>query len=199
MHERAQFAHRAMDYIKQMPSSLYQQMMLKTLADKVGLSIEQLKSSEPNTPAPRSEPTPINLTPMVREAIILLIQHPASASPLPALFTKHAPEEAALLIELNTLCLADHPSNTAALLAILAEHPSYAMLVTLAEAPEHTHDHQTAYTSILKRMETDMLTQMIDQLLKQTAKNPLSEEQKQLLQKLLRYKTQLKNNEEASD
>lgn len=96
MEGRARFAATAMGHLKQLPTGLLQTMMLEELGKRARVDVTQLKSTLPvselathETPAPLASTT--KLTPALRLALALLIQHPTLAKEVKEPLPSHLP------------------------------------------------------------------------------------------------------------
>jgi DNA primase len=207
---RAKLVELARPLVRRIPSDVYRELLVAQLAEAIRMPAGRLgELLEVDTPAPgatRAEPAasrPIRLGGgaaagrgnLVRQAIGLLVHFPEAAR---AVEWSNGLEQVnrpgiPLLVELLAQLREDPPPNTAALLERWRERPDYAPLSKLATGECLVPDAAAAAAEIrsaLERLQAEHLMTRLHDLEQKAREAPLTAEEKQELQALLRTKGQ---------
>jgi len=207
---RAKLVELARPLVRRIPSDVYRELLVAQLAEAIRMPPGRLgELLEGDAPAPgpaRAEPAsprPIRLGGgaaagrgnLVRQAIGLLVHFPEAAR---AVEWSNGLEQVnrpgiPLLVELLAQLREDPPPNTAALLERWRERPDYGPLSKLATGECLVPDAAAAAAEIrsaLERLQAEHLMTRLHDLEQKAREAPLTAEEKQELQALLRSKGQ---------
>jgi len=207
---RAKLVELARPLVRRIPSDVYRELLVAQLAEAIrmppGRLGELLEGDAPAPGAARAEPAsprPIRLGGgaaagrgnLVRQAIGLLVHFPEAAQTVEwsnGLEQVNRPG-IPLLVELLAQLREDPPPNTAALLERWRERPDYGPLSKLATGECLVPDAAAAAAEIrsaLERLQAEHLMTRLHDLEQKSREAPLTAEEKQELQALLRTKGQ---------
>lgn len=190
---RARYVKLATDLLKQLPTGIFQQMMLAELARRARIDIEQLLP--PSTTAQTtSSKSPVSLKARppstLRLAMTLLVQQPSLAlsidKPLPSLTIPGFD----LFIELFEKSRKNPDITTGGLLEYWRDKPEGQTLAKLAQA-EHmipAAGIQYEFEGAIKKLHKLVYEQIIDNLLSKAAHTGLTDEEKRSLSELINNK-----------
>jgi DNA primase len=193
---KAHYVNTILSLIRQIPDEIYQQILLKTLANKARIDQEKLQillkdSNQQIIPKTSNKrPSPIQMI------AIMLIQHPElhqKIDDLTVISCFKTPEQA-FMQEVITY-IRHHPNiNTAALLERFKDHINYQLMVRLATYTLSipTEGMMAEFKGALNLIKQTQIEEQIDRLLNKASQHPLSEEEKNNLQKLLNFKIENK-------
>jgi len=206
---RAKLVELARPLIQRIPSEVYRELLTAQLASVVGMPASRLNeliaasgnvaASAPSDGSRRSMPRRPSSGPglagranLVRQAVSLLVHHPAAASApvdLEALSMVERPG-VSLLLELLTQLREDPAANQAVLLERWRERPEHVSLSKLAMTECLVSDAAAAAAelgaAIARLIAEDTPSRRLDQLLARARETELSDPEKQELQALLR-------------
>ncbi len=207
---RAKLVELARPLVRRIPSDVYRELLVAQLAEAIrmppGRLGELLEGDAPSASPARAEPAsprPIRLGGgaaagrgnLVRQAIGLLVHFPDAARTVEwsnGLEQVNRPG-IPLLVELLAQLREDPPPNTAALLERWRERPDYGPLSKLATGECLVPDAAAAAAEIrsaLERLQAEHLMTRLHDLEQKSRDAPLTAEEKQELQALLRTKGQ---------
>jgi DNA primase len=184
---RARFVKLAMDHLKQLSTSVFQQMMFEELARRTRMNIEQLKTHgkiEKNLVA--SPIQKAKAPSALRLVMALLIQHPELVEhvidPLPTM-----PLPGFELLKQLVDILQQQQLNTGSLLEIWRDKPESKLIAKLAQLehmiPETGVHHE--FIGALERLRKTAAKYTIEQMLLKASQTGLSLEEKQELHRLI--------------
>ncbi len=190
---RARFANQASEYLNQLPTGTFQQMMFEELAKKARIEVTQLKQpkqinyKKTDYKKTNSKSQKARSPSALRLAITLLIQDPPLATdlslPLPSLSLPGI----GLFIELIETIKAYSPPNTGVLLEYWRDRKERKLLEKLAQT-EHTVPTagiKNEFLGAIEQLKKLAHTQKIEHLLAKGSQNSLSFEEKKYLHELI--------------
>lgn len=185
---RAQFAKLAMETINIIPASLFRELLLEQIAQRAGVSVEQLNSLSTQEEDNASATANNKLTP-VRLAIALLLQAPELAAAIDC-ETELANLQGAgipLLMKLIKTLKQNPTLSTGALLEHWRDDANGVHLAKLAmlEHPIPAEGLQAELLGVLSRLLEQGRDQKIESLLAKSKQNSLSDAERQQLHELL--------------
>jgi DNA primase len=206
---RARLVELARPLVRRIPSDVYRELLVVQLAEAVRMPsarlVELLEADVPppgplrgdaGTPRPlRSASTVAGRGNLVRQAISLLVHHPAAGARIPVVEALEGLDRPGvpLLLELLAQLREDPVSSTAALLERWRGRPEHAPLSRLAAGECLVSDAEAAVPEIrssLERLVTDHALDRLQALQEKAGAEPLSAEEKAELQGLLRSRVQ---------
>jgi DNA primase len=206
---RARLVELARPLVRRIPSDVYRELLVAQLAEAVRMPparlVELLQADAPppiplrgDAGAPRpSRPTPAlsGRGNLVRQAISLLVHHPAAGARIPDVEALDGLDRPGvpLLLELLAQLREDPVNSTAALLERWRGRPEYAPLSRLAAGECLVPDAEAAVPEIrssLERLVADHALDRLQVLQEKAGLEPLSSEEKAELQALLRSRAQ---------
>ena len=208
---RAKLVELARPLVRRIPSDVYRELLVQQLAEAVRMPAgrlgELLQSGDgagapPDSPAPPRRPTraPLGAAAgrgnLVRQAISLLVHYPQAAAEVgdaERLVDIDRPG-VPLLVELLAQLREDPPASTAALLERWRERPDHAPLSKLAASECLVADSGAAAAEIrsaIDRLVAEDTLARLERLQHKALDSPLTAEEKQELQSLIRAKAQL--------
>ncbi|MEM6513376.1 MAG: DNA primase [Pseudomonadota bacterium] len=194
---RARLAELAKPLLGRVTTGVYRELLLQSLADKVGLSAAKLDSMiKPSAPSKRAEAasvrraTPSGKGPsVVRRAITLLLNHPRSGQALDANRLDGVDRPGVdLLVRLIETTQSEPTISTAGLLERWRHDEQGRHLGKLAatELPDdHDFDPETELVACITQLETAGRKDRIDLLIKKQRVEPLSDDEKAELRGLM--------------
>ncbi|MEM9403762.1 MAG: DNA primase [Pseudomonadota bacterium] len=194
---RARLAELAKPLLGRVTTGVYRELLLQSLADKVGLSAAKLDSMiKPSAPSKRAESasvrraTPSGKGPsVVRRAITLLLNHPRSGQALDANRLDGVDRPGVdLLVRLIETTQSEPTISTAGLLERWRHDEQGRHLGKLAatELPDdHDFDPETELVACITQLETAGRKDRIDLLIKKQRVEPLSDDEKAELRGLM--------------
>lgn len=187
MDGRARFVKLATEHLHQLPSGIFQQMMMEELAKKARVDITQLnKPKQPTLPKPQKARSPSAL----RLAITLLAQEPTLAElltePLPALDIPGF----SLLIQLLDTIKRHSIANLAALREHWRDSEENKSLEKLANIQHMipTEGIKNEFLGAISRLKKLAHAQIIEKMLAKATQSGLSADEKQYLHELIHSK-----------
>lgn len=194
MDGRARFVKLAMEHLKQLPSGIFQQMLLEELAKKARIDVNQLK--QPRPPQAKTKQLKARVPSALRTAITLLVQQPQLAEhitgALPSLEIPGFPLFTQLVeaIKLNAIL------TTGALLEYWRDQADSKLLAKLAQTELMVPEKGTRqeFIGAVQRLQKLEQKQVINRLLAKAAQSELSEADKQLLHELIHNKDKMDEN-----
>ncbi|HVN42560.1 MAG TPA: DNA primase [Steroidobacteraceae bacterium] len=215
---RAKLVELARPLVRRIPSEVYRELLVAQLADAVRMAPTRLgellgvdgADTPRATEGPRGGPRPLpgsTALPagrgnLVRQAVMLLVHHPAAAESvsqgeIDALRGADRPG-IALLVQLLTELREDRPGSTGALLERWRDRPDHGSLAKLAAVECLATDAAAAgaelASAVRRLIHEESPTRRLDQLLDKARSGALSSEEKLELQRLLRAKGQVGRN-----
>ena len=211
MDGRAKLVELARPLVRRIPSDVYRELLVQQLAEAVRMPAGRLgellqagdaAGSPPDSPAPQRRPPRAQFGAaagrgnLVRQAISLLVHYPQAATQvgdaerLADIDRPGVP----LLVELLAQLREDPPANTAALLERWRERPDHGPLSKLAASECLVTDAGAAAAEIrsaIDRLVADDTMARLETLQHKALDSPLTAEEKQELQSLIRAKGQL--------
>ncbi len=206
---RAKLAARARPLFQRMPDGVYRELLTDRLAAEIRLPAEKLRSllAAPAESGRRGAPTPppdrgVRLRagvspgrgPLLRQAIALVLHHPAAAQRLDAVDRLERVDQAgvAVLRELIAQARSISAPTTAALLERWRDRPEYARLLELAAKAPLVAGAEAAASELSQAIEKLAVAQgagrRVDELLEKARESDLNSEEKAELNALLRAK-----------
>ena len=206
---RAKLAARARPLFQRMPDGVYRELLTDRLAAEIRLPAEKLRSllAAPVESGRRGAPTPppdrgVRLRagvspgrgPLLRQAIALVLHHPAAAQRLDAVDRLERVDQAgiAVLRELIAQARSISAPTTAALLERWRDRPEYARLLELAAKAPLVAGAEAAASELSQAIEKLAVAQgagrRVDELLEKARESDLNSEEKAELNALLRAK-----------
>ncbi|MEM9690735.1 MAG: DNA primase, partial [Pseudomonadota bacterium] len=194
---RARLAELAKPLLGRVTTGVYRELLLQSLAEKVGLSAAKLDSMiKPSAPSKRAEAasvrraTPSGKSPsVVRRAITLLLNHPRSGQALDANRLDGVDRPGVdLLVRLIETTQSEPTISTAGLLERWRHDEQGRHLGKLAatELPDdHDFDPETELVACITQLETAGRKDRIDLLIKKQRVEPLSDDEKAELRGLM--------------
>jgi DNA primase len=209
---RAKLVELARPLIQRIPSDVYRELLTGELASAVGMSAARLgelldaggasataRTGPGRATPPRRQPSPGGVVAgrgnLVRQAISLLVHHPAAATApvdleaLAAVDRRGVP----LLLELLTQLREDPAASTAVLLERWRDRPDHAPLARLAAAESLVTDAEAASaelaSAIARLVAEDNPSRRLDALLDRAKDVELSDTEKLELTELLRSRS----------
>lgn len=204
---KALFAKKCMDYLDNMPHSMYRALMIKQLAKIVDLNARDLMegttpedTNNPSIMPQEKEKQPKNKqrTSLAEAMITLLLQHPkALKKKIQDHKTQtHMNEKEQKTFKYITQHIAetDNPSTASLIEAVREEEDMAKKLTSLALKPTSVTDDwlETQWQTLYTRHHIACLSEDIDTLIKQADTRPLSTSEKKALHQLISEKNHLK-------
>jgi DNA primase len=194
---KAAMAKSALSYIKQMPQGLYQELLSDELAKQLSVTREELaktqtqhRSESHHSPTTSEATTP--LSPLTMHCLTLLLQQPSLAKQVSYLHyldeSTHPMDQ--LLIKLIHI-FKEHPElPIGQLLTHWQEPKGQALIAQLAakDLPFPIDTYAKEFSDTMNMIEQQQRQAKINKLIKQSKHTPLTEEQKQILNQLIKIK-----------
>ncbi len=206
---RARLVELARPLVRRIPSDVYRELLVAQLAEAVRMPpgrLAELLQSDAPAPGPlrgdagaprqaRPAPAVAGRGNLVRQAISLLVHHPAAGARIPVVEALEGLDRPGvpLLLELLAQLREDPVNSTAALLERWRGRPEYAPLSRLAAGECLVLDAEAAVPEIrssLERLVSDHALDRLQVLQEKAGAEPLSAEEKAELQGLLRSRVQ---------
>ena len=206
---RAKLAARARPLFQRMPEGVYRELLTDRLAAEIRLPAEKLRSllatpadssrrataaSQPDRPARPRTGVSAGRGPLLRQAIALVLHHPAAAQRLDAVDRLERIDQAgiAVLRELIGQARTLAAPTTAALLERWRDRPEHARLAELAARAPLVSGVEAAASELGQAIEKLAVAQgagrRVDELLEKARESGLNSEEKAELNALLRAK-----------
>lgn len=188
---RAHMAQKANQLLNKIPNSIFYQLMLKKLAEKIHLDIAELRNLKKNNKISQKSKydTTTKSPSLVLSAIKLLLHHPQLAK-----YAENSDKIAdidlpyiELLIQLLTLLKQHSNFTTANILEHWRDKKEAQVLakLTATEIPIATQNLQNEFIDTIKRLQEYNREQTIQKLLQETNNGSISSNDKHRLQKLI--------------
>jgi DNA primase len=206
---RARLVEMARPLVRRIPSDVYRELLVGQLAEAVRMPpgrLAELLEADVQAPASlrgdagasrpsRPAPAVAGRGNLVRQAISLLVHHPAAGARIPVVEALEGLDRPGvpLLLELLAQLREDPVSSTAGLLERWRGRPEYAPLARLAAGECLVPDADAAVPEIrssLERLVSDHALDRLQALQDKAGSEPLSAEEKAELQGLLRSRVQ---------
>jgi DNA primase len=206
---RARLVELARPLVRRIPSDVYRELLVGQLAEAVRMPParlgELLQADAPPPVQPRGDasaprqarpaPAAAGRGNLVRQAISLLVHHPAAGARIPVAEALEGLDRPGvpLLLELLAQLREDPVSSTGALLERWRGRPEYAPLSRLAAGECLVPDAEAAVPEIrsaLERLVSDHALDRLQVLQEKAGVEPLSADEKTELQELLRFRAQ---------
>lgn len=187
---RAKFANLALEQIKQLPKSLFQNMLLEELSKRARINIQKLALSESKESAYKTQKHELNLPSPLKLVLALLIQHPSLAQGIKEMPPPSALEGHSFLIQLIEIIHQSPHITTGRLIEYWRDKKEQQWIAELAEwehlVPAKGLEKELA--GALKQLTLLSLDVEINHLLAKAASGSLNHEEKEVLTKAISKK-----------
>lgn len=184
---KARFGKAASDYLNQMPTGIFRELMYKELANRMQVYMSDLQTVQTIAPRPTIRSNLPQRLPPVLLASALLLEQPSLVSELPQLPALSLPHSR-LLNELIAALRQQPDTSIGTLIAHWQEDPELQQQIAeLAARSLHTPDHgiRDEFLGAIMRVLEQEREQTLHTLIQKAKVTPLTGEEKQQLQELL--------------
>lgn len=193
---KAEYSKKALELIRAMPNGIYQQLLIEQVGSKLGVSTEDLTKALPSQTTHQEpiKPSKEQFTPqtaLVENAIYLLLQEPAlalkvSASAMSALRMQHTK----LLWQLLRVLQEQPNLPVGQILSYFSDAGLQQYIAQLAarELPVSLTEPEAEFFGAIERIQEQTKRIQISQLIEKSRENIISNEERQMLARLLKEK-----------